>query len=233
MQETWKTPDPNPLAPLRVYHEILEAASTHPFKTVSAPQPLGTDPERPSALVADGLNTFSRFRFDGVTRERWENCHVSAADCLSLKGFSMLRMTLPSGASVDVYDLHAEAGGDPEDDAIRAEDMIQLADFINANSAGRAIVVGGDFNLHTSSEPDSTQFQGLLSATGLIDVCAFLGCPQPGRIDKILFRNNAELTLTPTSWNFETEVFVDGNGDPLSDHDALAVQFDWSSAAVP
>jgi hypothetical protein len=54
-----------------------------------------------------------------VTRQRWENCHDSAADCLSLKGFSFARTTLPSGATVDVYNLHMEAGGDPEDDALR------------------------------------------------------------------------------------------------------------------
>ena len=71
LQETWKTPDPNPLAPTRVYHEILEAGSLHPFKTVSAPLPLGTDPLRPSALVSDGLNTFSRFPFGEVTRVPW------------------------------------------------------------------------------------------------------------------------------------------------------------------
>jgi endonuclease/exonuclease/phosphatase family metal-dependent hydrolase len=233
LQESWKTPDPNPFAPLRVYHEILEAASLHPFKSVSAPQPLGNDPERPSALVADGLNRFSQFRFDSVTRQRWENCHVTAADCLSLKGFSFARTTLPSGATVDVYNLHMEAGGDPEDDERRDEGVTQLSDFINANSVGRALIVGGDFNLHTNSEPDSTQFQRLLSETGLIDVCAFLGCPEPGRIDKFLFRNSDALTLTPVSWNFETDVFVDGDDEPLSDHDALAVRFDWSSAAAP
>ena len=50
--------------------------------------------------------------------------------------------------------------------------MTQLSDFINAHSTGRAVIVGGDFNLHTDSEPDSTQFQRLLSETGLTDVCA-------------------------------------------------------------
>jgi hypothetical protein len=62
LQETWKTPDPNPFDPLRVYHEILEAGSLHPFKSPSALQPFGTDPDRPQAILGDGLNTFSRFR---------------------------------------------------------------------------------------------------------------------------------------------------------------------------
>jgi hypothetical protein len=35
MQETWQTPDPNPFAPTRVYHEILVAGSQHPYKSVS------------------------------------------------------------------------------------------------------------------------------------------------------------------------------------------------------
>lgn len=230
MQESWKTPDPNPMAPLRVYHEILEAGSVLPFRSVSAPLPLGSDPERPSALVSDGLNRFARFRFDDVTRERWTNCHSSAADCLSLKGFSFSRTTLPGGTVVDVYNLHMEAGGDPEDDALRDAAVTQMSTFINTHSVGRAVIVGGDFNLHTDSEPDSTQFQRLLTETGLVDVCAFLSCPQPGRIDKFLFRSSASVTITPTSWQFETDIFIDGMGVPLSDHDALAVDFAWTNS---
>jgi hypothetical protein len=36
------------------------------------------------------------------------------------------------------------------------------------------------------------------------------------------------VTVTPRSWRFETDVFADGMGEPLSDHDALAVRFSWS-----
>lgn len=228
MQETWKTPDPNPLAPTRVYHEILEAASLHPFKSVSAPLPLGTDPERPSALVSDGLNRFSRFRFDDVTRERWTDCHNSAADCLSLKGFSFARTTFPGGTVVDVYNLHMEAGGDPEDEAVRDTGVTQIVDFMAANSAGRPVLLGGDFNLHIEDEPDGTQFARLLADTGLSDVCATLGCSGPNRIDKWLYRSGGGVTLEPLSWRVETDVFIRGDGEPLSDHDAVAVRFAWS-----
>ena len=230
LQETWKTPDPNPLAPTRVYHEILEAGSLHPFKTLSATQPLGTDPDRPSAFVADGLNTFSRYPFDEVIRERWTTCHPSAADCLALKGFSVVRMTFAPGATVDVYDLHMEAGGDPEDDIARDQGVTQLSTFIQAHSAGRPVIVGGDFNLHTNVEPDQSQFLRLLAETGLQDVCATLSCPEPGRIDKFLFRSNAAVTITPLSWHFETDVFVRDGNVPLSDHEALAVRFGWAVA---
>jgi len=230
VQESWQTPDPNPLAPLRVYHELLAADANHPYKTVSAPLPLGTDPRRPSALVSDGLNAFSRFPFTHLGREMWNDCWASASDCLSQKGFMVMRMTVAPGVSIDVYDLHMEAGGDPEDDALRDAAVTQLATFVNAFSAGRPVIVGGDFNMHTDGEPDASQFQRLLADAGLLDVCAALSCPQPGRIDKFLFRSTADLTIEPLSWRFETDVFVDGMGEPLSDHDALAVRFRWTFA---
>jgi hypothetical protein len=92
------------------------------------------------------------------------------------------------------------------------------------------VIVGGDFNLHTDEEPDATTFQTFLAATGLQDVCATLACPEPERIDKFVFRSSPGLTITPLSWRFETDVFVRDDGEPLSDHDALAVRFAWAAA---
>jgi hypothetical protein len=231
MQETWKTPDPNPFAPTRVYHEIIEAGADHRFKTLSATHPLNQNPERPTAILGDGLNTFSRFPFGDVTRVPWSTCHESAADCLAMKGFSMVRMTVAPGLTIDVYDLHMEAGGDPEDDVARDLGITLLSNFIQANSADRPVIVGGDFNLHTNVEPDSSQFQRLLSETGLQDVCATLACPEPGRIDKWLFRSAGQVTITPLSWDFETDVFVRDGNVPLSDHEPLAVRFGWAVSA--
>lgn len=228
VQESWLTPDPNPLGPLRLYHEILLAGTDHPYRSVPAPLPLGTDPDRPEALVSDGLNRFSRFPFDDVSRRRWDECFESAADCLSLKGFSVARTRLAEGAAVDVYNLHMEAGGDPEDERLRDRDVTQLATFVDQFSAGQAVIVGGDFNLHTDEEPDASQFRRLLDETGLADVCAVLACPEPGRIDKFLFRASDRLAIAPTSWRFERDVFISPDGEPLSDHDPLAVRFTWS-----
>lgn len=228
VQESWQTPDPNPLAPLRVYHELLVADADHPYKSIPAPLPLGSDPERPTAFVSDGLNRMSRMFFDeNVVRRRWTNCWPSAQDCLSLKGFSMARMTLTPGYTVDVYNLHMEAGGDPEDDQLRDAAVTQMGAYMSEISAGNAIIVGGDFNLHTNGEPDSTIFQRLLSENGLTDSCAFLACPDPGRIDKFLFRSSDHVTIMPTTWELEDDIFVDGDGQPLSDHLPVAVHFSW------
>jgi hypothetical protein len=227
-QEDWQTPTPNPLAPLRVYHEILVADATHPYKSISAPQPLGTNPQRPDALLADGLNRMARFPFAPDIRTPWSGCHNSAADCLALKGFSVARTTLAPGVEVDVYDLHMEAGGDPQDDVLRDAGISQVRDSILTYSAGRAVIVGGDFNLHTNSEPDKSQYARLLAEAGLQDVCTALSCATPGRIDKFAFRSGGGVSITPLTHRFETDVFVDGNGDQLSDHEALAVRFAWS-----
>jgi endonuclease/exonuclease/phosphatase family metal-dependent hydrolase len=106
--------------------------------------------------------------------------------------------------------------------------MIELATFINTYSVGRAVIVGGDFNLHTDTEPDSTQYQGLIAAAGLTDACEALSCPDQGRIDKILVRSSAQVTLSPVSYSIETADFLDGNGDSLSDHEPVAVRIDWT-----
>ena len=228
-QETWQTPDPNPLAPLRVYNEVLIADALHPYKSIPMAQPLGTDPLRPSALLADGLTRMSRFPFGPEIRTRWSGCFESAADCLALKGFSVARTTFAPGVEVDVYDLHMEAGGDPQDDILRDAGISQLRDSMNTYSAGRAVIIGGDFNLHTDSEPDKSQYARLLSEAGLQDACAALACPSLGRIDKFAFRSGGGVTITAQSWHFETEVFVDGMGAQLSDHEALAVRFAWTA----
>lgn len=231
VQESWQTPDPNPLAPARVYHEILNAGADHPYASVSKPNPLGTDPSRPSAILSDGLNRFSRFPFTPVLREGWTDCDNTSADCLAQKGFSMARTTFAPGVEVDVYNLHMEAGGSANDEALRDAGITQMLDFMAIHSVGRAILMGGDFNLHIEDEPDGTQYQRLIDEGGLTDVCDFVGCAIPERIEKTLFRSNAAVTLTPLTWSLEDDVFERFDGQPLSDHPALAVRFRWE--AVP
>jgi len=229
MQETWETPDPNPLAPLRTYHEILEAASTHPYRSVPLPAPLNQDPERPTAIVSDGLNRFSEFPFAPVTRQRWFGCDDTDADCLSLKGFSFARTRLSDGVCVDVYNLHNEAGNSDHDKELKAMNMRDLAAFMNTMSAGRAIILGGDFNMRLRREADAANFEYLTSATGLSDACIDVGVFDDDEIDKFFYRSNDRVTITPVSCTFPTDKFSDANGEPLSDHDPLAVGFSWQA----
>jgi hypothetical protein len=240
LQESWKTPDPNPTAPSRVYHEILEAASEHAYKSEPAEQPLGTDPDRPTALLADGLNRFSTLPFGPLERQRWAECFgdatTGAADCLSLKGFTVATTTLADRVAVDVYNLHGEAGSTETDQRLQREDFEQLAAYIADHSQGRAIILGGDTNLHTDHEPEDPQdiqdsdiWAEFLQTTGLTDACDAVGCDDPGRIDKFAFRGSDDVELTALSWMFETDTFQRDDGEPLSDHDPLAVRFAWTA----
>lgn len=227
LQETWRTPDPNPLAPLRVYHEILEAASLHPYRSEPLPLPLNRDPERPSAIVSDGLNRFSVFPFGAVYRQRWAGCDNSAADCLSLKGFSMARTELSPGVCVDVYNLHGEAGSTANDFDLKDDNMEALLAAIDTYSRGRAVIVGGDFNMRLVRERDAVNLGRLVDEAGLTDACIAVGVVDEQEIDKFFFRSSDVLAITPESCVFETGKFVTPGGAPLSDHEPLAVEFSW------
>ena len=155
-----------------------------------------------------------------------------AADCGAQKGFTVSRMRLGERVEVDVYNLHADAGGDPRDAEARRSNYAQLARFIRVFSAGRAVIVGGDTNLHTGQKPEEaegrkiwTDFQ---TAAGVADVCTVLDCgTDAGEIDKFAFRSGLGVQLTPLTHDFERERFKREDGEPLSDHDALAVRFAW------
>ncbi|MEQ8839396.1 MAG: endonuclease/exonuclease/phosphatase family protein [Acidimicrobiales bacterium] len=221
VQESWLTPAETP-DDQRTYHEILVDLADHEFESASLPAPLGSDPERPSALLSDGLNRFSDYPFTPVERQRWTTCGEASADCLSLKGFSVATTTLGDGLEVDVYNLHLDAGR--ADFEIRAENVAELTAHILEHSAGRAVIVAGDFNLHLDRDPDADQFAALLADAGLIDVCTALSCDEPNRIDKVLVRSTDGLEITPIEWRNESAVFTRDDGEPLSDHDPVVAR---------
>jgi hypothetical protein len=184
------------------------------------------------------LNRFSELEFGELTRVAWEGCFGGldqsdggAADCLSQKGFSVATHTLADGVEVDVYNLHAEAGSTPEDRALSAADFVQLAAFVQQHSDGRAVILGGDTNLHTDRPEHDATWSTFREETGLIDVCTTLDCgADDNQIDKFAYRDGGGVSLTPLEHHFERAKFVRPDGGPLSDHDALAVRFEWSVA---
>lgn len=158
-----------------------------------------------------------------------------ASDCGALKGFSVATTTIADGAEVDVYNLHADAGGGEGDIAARKANFEQLAAFIAQNSAGKAVIVGGDTNLKIDDGPDrqvdAEVWEAFQTSTGVTDVCGLLDCgADDAVIDKFAVRSSDTVTLTPVTHRFERDVFQDAAGEPLSDHDALAVTFEWSVA---
>jgi hypothetical protein len=205
-----------------VYHTELAKDATHPYQS---PPLTGY-----STLVGDGLNTFSTHPFLLRARVKWSVFHgltSNSNDGLSSKGFSCARHTLGPGVEVDVYNLHADAGGDQGDIDARIVQYDQLADFIEAFSAGRALIVAGDTNLNTWSgtrPQDDTTLVTFMTRLGLTDAARTLGGQES--LDRVMLRSSADVELTAKTWRFATE-FVDAAGQPLSDHDAIHVDIGW------
>lgn len=204
------------------YHDDLEAGTTHPYKS----DPMWDPPDWDR--MGDGLNQFSRTAFSPVMRVAWEVCNGlvdSGSDCLTNKGFTFTRHQLAADVSVDVYNLHMDASGQPEDIAARQAQAVQLADFINANSAGNAVLLGGDTNLKASRPDDGVALDDFLAATGLNDVCRFLECGDE-RIDRVMFRSSDYIEIVPREWSIPPE-FVDSAGAQLSDHLPVFARIGW------
>lgn len=204
------------------YHDLLAEAVTLPH--ASAPG------EAVDAPMHDGLSRFSETPFTDYTRVRWEVCSgvlEDGSDCLAEKGFSAARHALAPGVRLVVVNLHADAGGSPEDDAARSVGFAQLAAWLEAEHGEEAWLVAGDTNLNRISDPEDAQVSdAFVGATGLTDLCDAVGCEEPDHIDRILFRPGPGLCLEGERWGVAEE-FVDAEGQPLSDHPAIRGALRW------
>lgn len=216
------------------YPDHIAGALTHPFGSDPQSVVWGSDPTRPDAIVGSGLERYSRSPFTGYRQVRWPGCFggilpPGAADCLSQKGFSVATHTLAAGVTVDVYDLHGEAGSTAEDNRLSAEDYRLLAEYIDEHSAGHAVIVAGDYNLHPDEADDAAVLAQFQVDAGVTDVCRVTQCSvDPDTIDRFLYRSSATVHLEPRGWDVPGARFSRPDGTPLSDHRPSTVTFDWS-----
>lgn len=202
------------------YHNDLSYGDGHPYESVY---------DSFHGILGDGLNSFSYCKFTDFQRVTWEACYGflgNANDCLTPKGFMFARYEISSGVFVDIYDLHMDAGGADGDNEARIVGVEQLIDKINTFSAGKAVIVCGDFNMRYDIADDNINLTRLISSTGLTDSRIALG-NMDELIDKILFRSNSEVHLTPVTYTVESGTFLDSKGKQLSDHEAVSVLFRW------
>ncbi|MCW8377362.1 jacalin-like lectin [Streptomyces justiciae] len=216
------------------YHAALYAGDNHPYRTAtSGGVPFG-----------DGLNTLSDYAFDDFERVKWNNC--TGTNCLTPKGFSLARVRLAEGVFVDLYNVHTNA--DDTDDALAARraNVEQLSDFIQANSAGNAVIVMGDTNTRYTRSGDN--IRTLADENGLTDAwvqlvkggvrptqgAGALVCPTTAPtndcevVDKVLYRGSKLFSLTATRYNNEWAKFLDSAGGNLSDHFPHTVDFSYT-----
>jgi hypothetical protein len=202
------------------YHGNLRYGDGHPYESVF---------DSFHGTLGDGLNSFSYCNFIDFQRVTWEACYGvlgNANDCLTPKGFMFARYEISSGVFVDIYDLHMDAGGADGDNEARIVGVEQLIDTINTFSAGQAVIVCGDFNMSYSNAKDNINLTRLISSTGLADSRIALGSTDD-RIDKIFYRSNSAVLLTPVTYTVESGTFLNSKGKQLSDHEAVSVLFRW------
>lgn len=117
------------------YHAYIYASDNHPYRTAtSGGVPFGS-----------GLNTVARYSWTGLQRIKWDKCSLNGGDCLTPKGFTYMRINI-AGASVDLYNLHGDAGDHSDDVAARSAGVDQVLSYISAHSQGQAVIIAGDTN---------------------------------------------------------------------------------------
>jgi hypothetical protein len=178
---------------------VQEDFSYHDQLVSQATHPHESTPMKGGADLGDGLNTLSRFPFASFTR--------TVVD-------------LGSGRQVDFYNVHFDAGRGEGDYDARDKQVDQLVSVIAAQSKGHAVIVAGDTNMKVGDEP---VFLKLLKDAGLEDACRTLKCAEPERIDRVMFRASATVVLAPQKYVVET--WLDSEGEPLSDHEPVSVDF--------
>lgn len=174
-------------------------------------------------LQGSGLTTLANLESVATHRAPYGVCSGwigGANDCLGHKGYLHTRLRLPGGAEIDVWNTHLDAGSAEADRDARRRQLEKLAAAIDATSAGRAVVVGGDFNLEWDDTRDRALLDPFVRRLGL----AVAGMTPPGawnrRLDYLLARSGAQVTLERDGGG-KDESFVDAGGAPLSDHPAI------------
>lgn len=137
--------------------------------------------------MGDGLNTFSgTYNLYDTSRVTWKEAYgimTGLNDELTNKGFSVTTVEIAEGYYLDIYNLHADAGGLEGDVAARAAQFDQLADYIMTHSLfdpetgvyDHAVLIGGDFNTYISAEDtggNSKLIQNLIEKAHLNDAWA-------------------------------------------------------------
>ncbi len=185
----------------------------------------------PDRATGSGLATVANYDSPAEFTRWYSSCNGaldSASDCLASKGVLGVRVELAEGLELDVWNTHLEAGGSDEDLASRLNQAQEATQAIADFSGDRAVVFGGDFNIHPDERPVDIEVEDtLLGDANLTDSCVATNCAEPERIDRVFFRSSPQLQLQPVAWEVAPG-YEDEAGVPLSDHDPILVTIAWT-----
>ncbi|MDB5227983.1 MAG: hypothetical protein JWN78_2176 [Bacteroidota bacterium] len=216
------------------YDSLLRLHEHHPFQSKYF---AGTS-------LGDGLNLFSRFLFLDYMRTAWVDCN--GTDCYTPKGFTYSRVKLAEHAYIDLYDVHCNAGSDVLDLAARRKNILQMCAYIDYRSKGHAVIIMGDTNTRYTRTGDNIReilnrdFKDVwieLERNGVVpnqDGISLSDCDPTSTyancevVDKIFYRSNDEVKLTPLEFAIPGDQFLDANGEWLSDHRPVYAKFKFN-----
>lgn len=217
------------------YHDILYKQINLKYKTKY----------KADVVFGDGLNTVSKLPILNFKRIKWNNCN--GTDCLTPKGFSYSKLRFNETTTIDLYNVHCNAGSSTNDLIARRNNIIQLLKYIDENSKGETVILMGDFNCRYTRSGDNIKL--LVDSLGFTDVwiekirgniyplpndSALLDCSPFATssscevVDKVFYRNGSKIHVTPMSFSIDEKEFFDAEGEPLSDHRPMYVNFQYS-----
>ena len=206
------------------YHSLLMEAVSFPFWNKSDFK----------GVLGNGLMRLSKTPFHNFEAFIWPTCSGvlrNDSDCLAKKGFTFSRHEVSPEVFIDIYNIHADAGRSDSDKSVRFEQFKFLAETIKKKSKGNAVIVGGDWNLLHDDEDDQLVFYLFLQKAKMRYMCKDLICSQEkqGVLDRFTFRNGEDVSLNLRELSLPYKFdFYDEKERPLSDHDPLVIELEWS-----
>jgi endonuclease/exonuclease/phosphatase family metal-dependent hydrolase len=199
------------------HQPIVDASKRHPELW------RGNGESLPWIGVGAGVTTLSRLASaEAPFAEPYGVCNGwlgAANDCLGNKGFLLKRFQLAGDQQLDVWNTHLDAGRSEADREARRAQLEKLAAAMEARSRGRAVLVGGDFNLEWTDPGDRAVLDAFVARVGL----AIAAQTPPGgwetHLDYLLVRNGERVCIEPSEGG-KDEAFA-ADGVPLSDHPAI------------
>ena len=233
------------------YHEVLRRQMAG--KTSVRGNGMGFDPRRVAAKIfllplevlvphfsppyGAGISALVRSDWmiaGGVDREAYAVCHGwfgANGDCWANKGYLRVRVGEAQAWQVDVYTTHLESGPSAKSVETRRRQLAILGRAIETESAGRAVIVAGDFNVAFSRPGDRESIMAFRERARLLDAGAGPEIAFWRERDFILYRGGMHVELSVEAAGEATE-FVNQNR-ALSDHPALYARFSVSRNAQP
>ncbi|CAE7202618.1 unnamed protein product [Rhizoctonia solani] len=218
------------------YHAVLYKYDNHPFRTATSG----------GAFVGSGLNTLSKYNWIDFSRISWDECSASWAVCIRRRGFSLMRVRIDEGVYIDLINLRINQRISFEGEVERRSNIRQLADFIEARSAGNAVIVFGDTGSlyarsgnnirlltarHGLTDAWVRAIGGMAPATRIDPIVCLKGVPANIHcevVDKVLYRGSSIIDLKSSGFFYDTSRFLSPEGNMLTDRHPVRVEFGYT-----